>query len=68
MVYDIIIHKNGVSRRITGSFSICLSRRTANWLRDELKKATHEEFSYGWIMINVESEPIASAVVKEFDE
>lgn len=48
-----ILDVNGVKRAFEApAFTICASRRDMLWLRQALKAAEHDEFSYGWIDVH----------------
>ena len=48
----IIIEKSGVKREIEFPFHICLSRESAQWLRDQLRQmCVDDDATYGWITI-----------------
>jgi hypothetical protein len=47
----IIIAKDAIKRELSFPFELCLSREAARWLRDQLKQADCEEWSYGWITV-----------------
>lgn len=53
--FKIVIEQSGVKRELVGAFRLCLSQEAAGRLRDELKKADHPEWNFGWI--DVQPEP-----------
>jgi hypothetical protein len=66
---ELMILKDGVRRRLEMPFRICLSHEAATTLREELKKATHKEWNYGWIDINPRVDgPVTDSTFKEWNE